>query len=73
MYIVVKVTVEIESLKNHFLFSLLLKAFKSKSILRFNLNRYFYYNIHIVILITACKPDPSDHLYPSSKIGINFM
>jgi hypothetical protein len=73
MYIVVKAIVEIESLKKHFLFSLLLKAFKSKSILRFNLNRCFYYNINTVILITTCKPDPSDRLYPSSKIGINFM
>ena len=41
----------------------LLKAFNKKKKIkrkfeRFNLNRCFYYSIHTVILITACKPDP---------------
>ena len=50
MYAIVKATVKIESLKISFY---LLKAFKSKSTLRFNLNRCFYYNIHAIILITG--------------------
>jgi hypothetical protein len=58
MYAVVKVTIKIESLKIFFIFFLILKAFKSKSTLRFNLNHCFYYNIHVIILITVCKPDP---------------
>ena len=55
-YVVIKATVKIESLKK-IIFSLLLKAFKIKSTLRFNLNHCFYYNIYAVILITICKPD----------------
>jgi hypothetical protein len=43
MYAVIKATVAIESFKIYFL----LKAFKNKSILRFNLNHYFYYNIQL--------------------------
>jgi hypothetical protein len=60
MYVVVKATVKIESFKIFlffFIFSLILKAFKGKSILRFNLNRCFYYNIYTVILITTYKLD----------------
>ena len=41
-----------------FIISLPFKAFKSKSTLRLNLNCCFYYNMHTVILITTCKPDP---------------
>ena len=46
LHVILKVMVKIEYFKISFIFSFLLKAFKIKSILRFNFNRCFYYNIH---------------------------
>ena len=55
MYVVVKATVKID---------FLLKTFNKREKIkryfkRFNLNHCFYYSIHAVILIIACKPDPN--------------